>query len=130
MTNRLFVVLSALMILVAIPLALRRVPPNRWYGLRIPATFADRQVWYEANARMGRDLAWLGAVLLAVALALEAVPAQPADTWRTLVFAAVGVAGGLAVTIRGVRHASRLLASRGWRASGPDNRAGEQRGSK
>jgi SdpI/YhfL family protein len=123
MTNRLFVALSALMILVAIPLALRRVPPNRWYGLRIPATFADRDVWYTANARMGRELAWLGAVLLAVALVLDLAPAQAGDTWwRPLVFVAVGVAGGLALTIRGVRHASRLRASRDLEGPGPDNR--------
>ena len=36
---------------VAVPLARRRVPPNAWYGLRVPATFADREVWYAANAR-------------------------------------------------------------------------------
>jgi hypothetical protein len=27
------------------PLASRLVRPNRWYGLRIPATFGDEQVW-------------------------------------------------------------------------------------
>lgn len=38
--------------------------PNRWYGLRLPATFADEQVWYDANAVGGRDMMLLGAVLV------------------------------------------------------------------
>ena len=35
----------------AVPLMRRRVPPNGLYGLRVAATFADEEVWYEANAR-------------------------------------------------------------------------------
>ena len=128
MPSRLLVVFSGLMILVALPLALRRIPPNRWYGLRIPATFADRQVWYEANARMGRNLAWLGAVLLVVALALTLVPASSAEAWGPLVFVGVGAVGGLAVTIRGVRHASRLRASRGSEMVDPKPESGERKG--
>ncbi len=57
-------------ILSGIPLARRRVRPNRWYGLRIPATCADEYVWYEANAACGRDLILLGCALLLVALGL------------------------------------------------------------
>jgi len=61
---------SLVMISIAIPLLLRRVPPNALYGLRVPATFADEWVWYEANARSGRDLLALGAVLMALTIAI------------------------------------------------------------
>ena len=52
------------------PMATRRVGPNRWYGVRLPATFADQQVWYDANAVAGRDMIVLGAVIVVVAVAL------------------------------------------------------------
>ena len=56
----LFSGIGVVSIVSGLPLARRRVRPNRWYGLRIPATFADEHVWYEANAACGRDLVLLG----------------------------------------------------------------------
>ena len=44
------------LILIALPLLFRWVGPNRMYGLRVPATFADEWVWYEANAKSARDM--------------------------------------------------------------------------
>ena len=44
----LFPVVGALLALLGWPLAARRIGPNRWYGLRVPATFADRRVWFDA----------------------------------------------------------------------------------
>jgi uncharacterized membrane protein len=40
----------------AIPLILRKVPPNVVYGFRTPTTLGDRVVWYETNAYFGRGL--------------------------------------------------------------------------
>ena len=69
----LFAVVGLVSIVVGLPLARRIVRPNGWYGLRVPATFADEHVWYEANAVAGRDLMRLGAALLLVALGLPRV---------------------------------------------------------
>ena len=52
------------LILIALPLLFRRIGPNGIYGLRIPATFADEWVWYEANAKSARDMCVLGVVLV------------------------------------------------------------------
>lgn len=38
-----FPALGLLLAALGWPMATRRVPPNRWYGLRVPATFADEQ---------------------------------------------------------------------------------------
>jgi uncharacterized membrane protein len=104
--------LGLLTVIVAIPLALRRVPPNRWYGLRVPATLADREVWYAANQRTGRDLVWLGLALVVAGLALPALAPTVPTQFQPLVYVGVAVVGSLLITIRGVRHASRLLAQR------------------
>ena len=47
---------SLAFILVAIPLALRKIGPNVVYGYRTRATLASEDVWYEANAYFGRRL--------------------------------------------------------------------------
>jgi hypothetical protein len=47
---------SALLILVAVPLALRKVPRNIVYGFRTRATMANDEIWFAANAHFGRGL--------------------------------------------------------------------------
>jgi len=44
-----------LFILIAIPLILRRVPPNPVYGFRTRTTLADENIWYATNAYFGRN---------------------------------------------------------------------------
>lgn len=45
---------DALLAVIAIPLILRKVPPNVVYGYRTRATLSDEAVWYDANAHFGR----------------------------------------------------------------------------
>jgi SdpI/YfhL protein family len=47
---------DAVLALVAVPLALRKIRRNVVYGFRTRATLADDFVWYEANAHFGRGL--------------------------------------------------------------------------
>ncbi len=47
---------SALFIVIAIPLVLRRIPRNIVYGFRTRTTMANDATWYEANAYFGRAL--------------------------------------------------------------------------
>ena len=39
--------------LACVPLILRKVPPNRFYGFRTPATLSSPEVWYPVNAFSG-----------------------------------------------------------------------------
>ena len=50
----------------AIPLILRRVPPNAIYGIRTRAAFASESEWYRINSIGGRHLAVSGLVILIV----------------------------------------------------------------
>lgn len=38
------------MVLAALPLLLQLVPPNRWYGFRLPGTRLNPELWYSVNA--------------------------------------------------------------------------------
>jgi hypothetical protein len=105
-----FIGCGLLLVLLAVPLLRRRVPPNGWYGLRVAATFANESVWYDANARSGRDLLILGVMQILLALVLAAAPIAP-ETYALLNVAAL-VAGALTCAIAGIRRANRLLAAR------------------
>jgi uncharacterized membrane protein len=48
--------LCVLLFVVALPLALRLVRPNAWYGFRTPETLANPELWYSVNAFSGRCL--------------------------------------------------------------------------
>jgi uncharacterized membrane protein len=111
----LFPAVGLLLALLGWPLAARRIGPNRWYGLRVPATFADTQVWYDANALAGRDIMALGIVVLLVSLLLPLVVNLPEAAYRGVCAALLG-GGALVMTVRGWRAANRLLRER--RSSG------------
>jgi uncharacterized membrane protein len=49
---------------------LRKVKPNAVYGFRVPATFADEQVWFDMNARAGRHLIAIGVTYIALLAAM------------------------------------------------------------
>lgn len=90
-----------------IPMILRRVPPNRLYGLRVPATFADERVWYEANAKSGWDLVILGVALAVLAPLLWTLGWDEAV--YSLVWTVAALAGALTMSFVGIRRANRLL---------------------
>jgi uncharacterized membrane protein len=112
-----FAGIGLLSVVVGAPLVGRRIPRNRWYGLRIPATLADDHVWYEANAATGRDLIVVGGVLLVVALALPRMGFTDPPTYSA-VCGVVLAAGSMVATVRGWRLANRLLRERRSAGSG------------
>ena len=84
MTPHLLLLLSAvLLILFAVPLWMRMVPPNRFYGVRTRATLGDEQRWYAVNASAGLDLLVSGVVLLAGILVIERIGATWPVEFRT-----------------------------------------------
>lgn len=106
-----FAAVGALFIGLAIPLMRRRVPPNSFYGVRVPATYADEWVWYEANAQSGRDLFVLGWIQAIYAVLLPLLPLMTAEKYA-LANVAYMLVGMLAFAVLGWRRANRLLKER------------------
>jgi len=81
-----FVCTGLLLVGLSIPLLMRRVKPNWWYGLRVPKTLNDERIWYESNAYMAKWLLALGLLHTIVSLALYFIPAYRAnlDTYATV----------------------------------------------
>jgi len=95
----------------AVPMMQRRVKPNRLYGLRCPATFADEWVWYEANALSGRELFALGLCVLIFAFIPLIDSTVPPMTY-VLGNGVFLVAGAIFVGVIGWMRANRLLKER------------------
>jgi uncharacterized membrane protein len=62
---------NALFALVSLPLVLRKVPRNAFYGYRTRATLGSDFVWYEANAYFGRRFLIASAVFCVAAVFLS-----------------------------------------------------------
>lgn len=110
MSSVLFTATGLLLVALAIPLMRRRIQPNGWYGVRVTATFADEWVWYEANARSGRDLMILGVVQTLLAITLPF--ARVSESTYAVINIGVLLGGTMAMAIAGVRRANTLLAKR------------------
>lgn len=72
---------GVLIFILAIPLILRRVPPNGLYGVRTRASFSSASDWYRINAIGGRYLAVSGLVILAVGVVGFFLPLSMRDPY-------------------------------------------------
>ncbi len=98
---------STLLIGLSIPLIRRMVPPNHWYGFRVPQTLRDPFVWYEANAYSGKCMLGAAVAMLVGAVVLYAVPTLDGPGYATA--CAVVALGAIAVAvILSVRFLGRI----------------------
>ena len=79
------------------------VGPNAWYGVRIPATFADERVWRDTNRRAGRLLMLVGAGTLAIGLRAFTSPRLVPSVLAWM------LGGVLAMAVDAFRYAGRRL---------------------
>jgi hypothetical protein len=68
MLRSLFVGLPAVMFVLGIPLAMKLVPPNQFYGFRTSVTFSSPEAWYQINFAAGLALITSGIVAGLLAL--------------------------------------------------------------
>lgn len=94
--------------LVAVPLALGKVPRNPWYGLRTRKTLASDAVWYPANRYAGRALAAAALVSLAGLAVLGLLAGRVDEDTLALAGVALTAVPTLVACGASVRYASRL----------------------
>jgi len=104
MTPHIMLLVSAVfLVLIAVPLWMRMVPPNRFYGVRTRATLGDEERWYTVNASSGFDLLVSGIVLFAGILVIERVGATWPPEFRNLASAALLIVLLARVSFRAMR---------------------------
>ena len=104
-----YLVIGALVVLIAIPLIRRMVPPNGFYGFRVPQTLNDPATWYAVNAHLGRRLIWDGVLMIAAAVVCYRIPGMGKDSYAWTILAVLVVAMGYTVvsSIRYLRSLGR-----------------------
>lgn len=65
-----------LMFLVSLPLVCRKIPMNRFYGIRVPAALQSEKHWYDINAYGGRKMAEWAWLIIATGLLGFFVPRE------------------------------------------------------
>jgi uncharacterized membrane protein len=87
---------GALLAVTGLPMWLRWMPPNAWYGFRTARTVSNEQVWYAVNQTAGRDLFVAGISVFLAAIILFIIrnrwPYDLAIMNLIVLIAAVGIA--------------------------------------
>ena len=99
----LFIATGLLMIVLALPLVYRKIPPNHLYGFRVKRTLENREVWFEANAFAGQRLAWVGLATVAAAIIFYVLPIANIAAYATAV-ASVEMVGLLVAVVQSFRY--------------------------
>jgi len=81
----LFVLASLFLVGLSIPLAQGRVKPNRIYGVRLPLTLNNPDMWYKVNAYVGRVLLVCSVVMLAASVILYPIFGSSIDGYSIAV---------------------------------------------
>lgn len=111
----LFAGVSLLMIGLSVPLIRGWVKPNPWYGLRIPLTLNNPDIWYPANRYAGWLLLIYGLVMLVVSLGLPILLRERATDAAIDIYgislAAVMLLGLVPVIVLSLRYTKALASS-------------------
>jgi hypothetical protein len=83
---------GTLLALISLPLILRLVGPNAWYGFRVKATLDNADLWYDANAYAGWRLLVAGVCTVVSAIGLYYVPHLRLDQYSLGCLAISGTA--------------------------------------
>ena len=101
-----YVIFGALLAGLAVPLLLDKVPPNGWYGFRVPSTLYNPDLWYKVNRYMARWLLAAGIVTMVGAIGLTFVPGLSVDAyaWLCLLVFSAAFLPGLVLSFRYLRR--------------------------
>ena len=64
-------VISGLFVVLGVPMSMRMVPPNRWYGVRTAETLSNSEIWYNVNALVGKAVIAAGILSFLILLMLN-----------------------------------------------------------
>lgn len=81
----LYVASGLLLCGLSIPLILKKIPPNVFYGFRVPRTVNNPRIWYAVNQYAGKRLLVCGLLIALAAVGLYFIPGISVDIYATAV---------------------------------------------
>ena len=102
-----YVIFGLLLAGLSVPLLLGKIPPNGWYGFRVPSTLYNPDLWYKVNRHMARWLLATGIVTPIGAIVLYRWGNRSVDDYAWLCLAVFAVPFTVGA-IRSWRYLRRL----------------------
>ena len=59
-----YLAVGIICIAISIPLIKRKIKINNWYGVRLPQTMKNEEIWYEVNEKSGKHLFAFGTIII------------------------------------------------------------------
>ena len=82
-------IIGLVVVAAAVPLALKKIPMNDWYGVRLRKAFQSDENWYAINAYGGKWLIACGAVIAAIGAVMLSISIQQEWLAKALSFASL-----------------------------------------
>jgi uncharacterized membrane protein len=105
----LYLATGLLLSILSIPLLLKKVKPNPFYGFRVQATLENAEIWYATNAHFARYQLAVGLITAAAALGLSFWPGISVDAYALACLAVFVLVFGTAL-VQGFRYLKKLTA--------------------
>lgn len=102
-----YIVGALVLIAVSVPLLMRKVRPNYFYGFRTRQTLGSEQVWYDVNAYSARWLIGAGVLTLVTALLVALIPGIGIDGYA-IICSVIMLSALTAAVIMSLRYARTL----------------------
>jgi len=104
-----YVLFGLLLIGLAIPLLLDKIPPNGWYGFRVPSTLYNPDIWYKVNRYAARWMVFSGIITVIAAILLYYLLDLSVDgyAWSLLAAFLISFLPGLVLSFRYLRQLTR-----------------------
>ena len=98
--------MGMLFFVLSLPLWLRLVPMNSFYGVRLPSTFASDERWYDVNAVFGKHLFWWSLLVTGAGIAgfYQLPRHQDAYPWAAITLTLLAVAASVVATLWWMRQ--------------------------
>jgi len=80
-------IIGLVLIGVSIPLVLKKIPRNYYYGIRLPKAFKSKENWYAINAYGGKWMIGCGAILAVIGALTLGIDIQHRQLLRVLEYA-------------------------------------------
>lgn len=103
-----FLFLGIFLVALSVPLILKKVPPNDWYGFRTPKTRSDERIWYEANRIAAQGMVVAGIVLILGSLALLLFAKQMSDVTKLIIIGVIALVSFAVVLTRSFKALSQM----------------------
>lgn len=103
------IIAGSIIVGLAVPMILGKVPPNRIYGIRTRTTLGNREAWYAVNRFAGKLLVGVGVLAMGLGvygLSLQESAWREADNNSMAVIIAALVAVLLATRFKGRKFAN------------------------